>query len=148
MHRKVAAAFVAALVLGAAGCGGAEPLTRAQLVRRIETACADGKRTSQRQLRSARGSSGDAQRRFIAAIVAGQHVIVDGIEDLEPPDGSKSSFEAFKQALTERTDLFDRLQSGSAAEVRRAISEVQPETERLTRRLTEAARRLSVEGCV
>jgi hypothetical protein len=148
MHRKVAAALVAALALGAAGCGGAEPLTRAQLVRRIETACAQGQRATQRRLKTTRGSTEESQKRFIAAVVVGQRAIVDGIEDLDAPDSAKDTFDAFKQAISERTDVFDRLQSGSMAEIRRKVSTAQPQTEVLTGRMAQAARELGVDGCI
>jgi hypothetical protein len=39
MQRKVGAALVAALVLGLAGCGGGEPLSRAELTQRANAIC-------------------------------------------------------------------------------------------------------------
>jgi hypothetical protein len=148
MHRKVAAALIAAFALGIAGCGGDEPLTRAQLVRSIETACKQGLRTTQARTRESRGPANESQKRFVAAVVAGQRVVVSRIEDLNAPDATKDDFDAFKSALQERTDAYGRIGSGTGAAVQRAIAASQTQTEALTIRMAEAARRLGVEGCI
>ncbi len=148
MHRKVAAALIAAFALGITGCGGDEPLTRAQLVRSIETACKQGLRRTQAQLRQATGPADEGQKRFVAAVVVGQRAIEARVEDLKAPDAAKDGFDAFKSAVQKRTDLYDRIASGTAAEVRSAMTTSQRQSEALTTAIVDAARRLGVEGCI
>jgi hypothetical protein len=148
MHRKVAAALIAAFALGISGCGGDEPLTRAQLVRSVETACKQGLRKTQARTREGTGPESESQKRFVAAVVFGQRAIISRIEDLDAPDAAKDDFDVFKTAMQQRADAFDRIGSGTGAEVQRAITASQTQTEALTTRMAEAARRLGVEGCV
>ena len=149
MHRKVAAAFVAALALGVASCGSSEPpLTRAQLVRRVEAACREAQQASQRQTRSSSGSSRSANAlAFVEAVVAGQKVAIDRIEELDAPDEAKDAFDTFKQSMQQRADLFDRVKSAGATNLQRAMATAQREGEAVTRRLQQAVRDLGVEGC-
>jgi hypothetical protein len=143
MHRKVAAALVAAFALGVAGCGSAEPLTRAELVRQIETACREGQRSAQAQMRSSRGENA-----FIAAIISMQRDVSDEIDDLEPPDAARDDFDAFKQGIAERTELLERLESIRGREqIQRALARIEEEATAVTERVQRAARRLSVDGC-
>jgi hypothetical protein len=149
MHRKVAAAFVAALALGVASCGSSEPpLTRAQLVSRVEAACRAGQQASQRQARTSSGSSRSANAlAFVEAVVAGQKVAIDRIEDLNAPDEVKDTFDSFKQSMQQRADLFDRVKSAGAANLQRAMTTAQRDGEALSKRLQQAVRDLGVEGC-
>jgi len=150
MHRKVAAALVAALALGiaAAGCGSSStPLTRAQLVSKIEAACRAGQREAQRQA-SARSGSRDGASQFLAAIVTSQRATIAKVEDLTPPDAAKADFEAFKQGMQQRVDLFARVQSAGGAGLQRAMAAAQAQGEAITRRLQAAADGLGVRGCV
>jgi hypothetical protein len=149
MHRKVAAALLAALALGIAGCGGSEEtLSRAQLTSRIQAACRQAQRAQEaRMRRSARGSGTAA---FIDAVVAGQKVAVERIDELHPTDAVQSQFDAFKQGMQDRVDLFERVASvdGSDAAVKRAVAAISAAGDAINRRLSTAARRLGVEGCV
>jgi len=141
MHRTVAAALVAVLVLALASCGGAESLTRAELVRRIEAAC----NTAQAQMR-ARG--GGEQGSFLAAIAASQRVVVKTVSKLHPPDASKADFETFKQGLEQRLAVFTRAESSvRSVGVASAVRSVQAEGEVITKRLRTAATRLGATGC-
>ena len=142
MHRKVAAALVAALALGIASCGeSGKTLTRADLVRQVDAACRQGQQAAQQRGR-ARGST-----TFVTAIVAGQSVIVARIKNLNGAGDAKSDFATFKQSMQQRLALFQRVQSAGSAGLQRAIRAVQAEAEAVTRRLQDAAGRLGLEGC-
>jgi hypothetical protein len=146
MHRKVAAALVAALALAVAGCGGSEEtLTRAQLVRRIETACREAQRAAQEEIRAARGS--EDQQSFIAALLAGQKVQMDALDDVDATGAAKADFEAFKEGVQARVDAVERVSSADRADFQRAMSAAQPEAEAASRKVEAAARSLGVEGC-
>lgn len=146
MHRKVAAALVAALALGVASCGeSGRTLTRAELVRQVEAACRQGQQETQQKARASGRSESTAT--FLAAILAGQRVIVARIKDLNGAGEAKSEFADFKQGVQQRLDLFQRVQSAGSAGVLRAIRAVQAETEAITRRVHDAATRLGIEGC-
>jgi hypothetical protein len=149
MHRKVAAALLAALALGVASCGGSEAqLTRAQLLRRIDVACRHGQATSQKEMRGGRGA-----KDFVSAIVAGQHTVMDELGDLNPPDAAKGTFDAFKQSLQDRLDLFERFDSMSEAALERLQregnrSKLAAPVEAVTRRMSAASAKLGVRGCI
>jgi hypothetical protein len=151
MHRKVAAALVAALALGIASCGGSEEaLTRAQLVRKIEVACRHGGEVVDQQSRaSARDRSRSpeaAASRFVNSVLAGQEAIVSDVEDLTAPDAARDEFDAFKDGLRERAEAVRR--AATSGDVRRAVADVQASVEVMTRRIRAAADALGVEGCV
>ena len=146
MHRKVAAALVAALALGIASCGeSGKTLTRADLVRQVEAACRQGQQVAQQQGRASGRSGGPTT--FVTAIIAGQRVIVARIKNLNGAGDAKSDFATFKQSMQQRLALFQRVQSAGSAGLQRAIRAVQPEAEAVTRRLQDAAGRLGLEGC-
>ncbi|HEV7772878.1 MAG TPA: hypothetical protein VGO48_06290 [Conexibacter sp.] len=147
MHRKVAAALVAALALAVASCGGSESetLTGAALVRRIETACREGQREATKQTRAARGSA--SQETFLAALLAGQKAELDALDGVTTTGAAKADFEAFKEGVQTRIDLVERVASADRADVQRTLRAVQPEAEVAARKLQAAARSLGVEGC-
>ena len=85
---------------------------------------------------------------FLAAVVAGQKVAVDRIDDLNASDAAQAGFDSFKQGMQDRLELFERAESaGGAAAIERAVRSMQAEAEVVTRRLQTAARGLGVEGC-
>jgi hypothetical protein len=146
MHRKVAAALVAALALGVASCGGSEEsLTRAQLVSRIEQACRDGQREAQRQMRAAGRAGGAAT--FLTAVLAGQKSELDAIDNFKVPDAAKADYEAFKDGVQARVDAIERAASADRADVQRAMRSVQAEAEAAARKIETSARSLGIEGC-
>jgi hypothetical protein len=146
MHRKVAAALVAALALAVASCGGSEEtLTRAQLVNRIEQACRDGQLESQRQMRAAGRSGGTSA--FIDAVLAGQRQELDAIDDFKVPDAAKADYEALKAGVQDRVEAIERAASADRADIQRAMRSVQAEAEAAARKIEGAARGLGVEGC-
>jgi len=141
MYRKVAAALVAVLALGIASCGGSEPqLTRAQLVRRVETACAEARRVTERR-------TGSEQGAYVKAIVAGQEVMVERIKDLNPPSAAHDRFETIKQGMQDRLDQLKTIASASRADFQRTMRAAQPKVEAASRRLSAAVGSLGIEGC-
>lgn len=147
MHRKVAAALVAALALGVASCGSSEPLTRAELVRKVEVACREGQQQAQKQMRAGERSSRDGTTRLVSAFLIAEKSILARIEDLDVSDATKSDFDAFKAAVKQRADLFARVDGATGAELRRAMAEAQAEGEAIGRRLHDSAAALGIEGC-
>ncbi len=146
MHRKVAAALVAALALGIASCGeSGRTLTRADLVRQVEVACTQGQRVTQQQSRAS--GRAHSMATFLAAIIAGQRVVVARIKDLNGAGEAKSDFADFKQGVQQRLALFARVQSAGSAGLQRAIRAAQAEAEAVSRRVHDAATRLGLEGC-
>jgi hypothetical protein len=148
MHRKVAAAIVAALALGIASCGGSETttLSRAELVRRVELACREGQRESQKLARAARDS--DGQSGFIDAVLTGQKMVRDRIDGYETSGAAKADFAAFKQSIQARIDAIQRIADADRADQPRAIRALQPQMEAAARRGQDAARSLGLEGCI
>jgi hypothetical protein len=147
MHRKVAAALVAAFALGIASCGGSEPeLTRAQLVRRVEVACRAGQKVASRPHRTTSGT--DAATAFLDSIVAGQEVAVERLGDLNAPDAVGDDFDTFKQGMQDRLDLIKRVAAADRAQVEAAMRDIQPQVEAVTRRIATAARGVGIRGCV
>jgi hypothetical protein len=150
MHRKVAAALVAALALAVASCGGSEKktLARAQLVRQIELACRQGSQASQKQARANERSSDRSNTGFVIALATGQQVVMDKIDDFEASGAAKADFDAFKDGMQQRLDLIKRLQSASRADYQRTMRAVQRPAEATSRRIQAAERRLGVSGCI
>jgi hypothetical protein len=146
MHRKVAAALVAALALAVASCGGSEEtLTRAQLVRRIETACKEGQREGSKQVRASRGA--ETQATFIKALLAGQKTEFDALKNVKSADAAKADYEVFKEGVKARIDVIERVASADRAHFQSAMRAAQPTAEAISRRLEVAIRRLGVVGC-
>jgi hypothetical protein len=143
MHRKLAAALVAALAIGVASCGGSEPLTRAELVDRIEAACRQAEERAEREQRAAgRGASN-----FFAAVLAGQRQLVERVEGLEGPDEIADDVETLKTGLAERTELVATVAEASRAEQQRTMTAVGERLESVSRSVDGALRRLGVRGC-
>jgi len=144
MHRKVAVALVAALALGIAGCGGSEEtLTKGQIVSRVEAACKKAQQVAEQRSRT----SGSGSMAFITAILAGQQALVDAIDGINPSDATKDDFDAFKQGMQDRADLFARVKDSGAAGIRRAMQDAQAEGEAMNKRIHAAASRLGVTSC-
>jgi len=148
MHRKVAAALVAALALVAAGCGSSESLTRAQLVNRVEVACRQAQAQMDASTRARGGSQNDQQLRFVTALRDAQRTVLDKIDGLEPPDAAESDFDVFKQSVEDRLELIDRVASDGADDVASAIRSIQREAEGVGERAQQSARALGIDGCI
>lgn len=152
MHRKVAAAIVAALAFGLASCGSSQgpELTRAQLVSRIESACRAGRVAGEQYARTHRENEGSVLQ-FLSVMRAGQQVVADKLGDLNPPDSEQADLDAFRQGVQDRIDFLDRVTSGGRAGVERALRTAQAEGEAITERVKAAIRRLGVkvrdDGC-
>lgn len=147
MHRKVAAALVAALALALASCGGSEPvLTRAQLTRKITVACRQALVQAQREMRAqANDRSGFA---FINAVLTDQKAVMDKVKHLNPPAAAKGDFETFKEGVQQRIDLLERVKGAGRSGIRSAIASAQRAGEAITRRVQTATRNLGVESCI
>jgi hypothetical protein len=148
MHRKVAAALVAALALAVASCGGSETttLSRAELVRQVEVACREGQREGQKQARASRGSAGSGA--FIDAVLANQKLVMERIDDLETSGAAKADWETFRSGMQTRLDAIERVAAADRADQQRVIRSVQSELEAVGRRMDAAARSLGITGCI
>ncbi|HZV72295.1 MAG TPA: hypothetical protein VFF79_01130 [Conexibacter sp.] len=153
MHRNVAAAFVAALALGIASCGGAAPLTRAELSSKIETVCRQATQQAQQQearaTRSARKqSSGEAAVHFLTSALVGQRTIVARIEGFDASSEAKADFDAFKAGMKQRAAVFTRIKDAGAGGFQSALAASQVEVRAISERLQQAANHLGLRGCV
>lgn len=148
MHRKVAAALLAVLALGVASCGGSEQrtLTRAELVRQVELACRAGQAEMQRQPR-ATGSGTAGTAHFLAAVLAGQRVVVARIKDYAGSGDAKADFADFKQAMQQRLALFERLARGGTANLRSGIAANQAQANALSTQIERSTQSLGIRGC-
>ncbi|HKG37559.1 MAG TPA: hypothetical protein VKB25_01095 [Conexibacter sp.] len=146
MHRKVAAALVAALALAVASCGGSETttLSRAELVRQVEVACREGRRAGEEQARESRGDAGA----FIDAVLANQKAVSDKIDSIEASGAAKADWGTFKSGMQTRLDAIERVASADRADQQRVIRSIQAEVEAATRRVQAASRSLGIEGCI
>ena len=145
MHRKIAAAIVAVLALALASCGGSEKttLSRAALVRRVELACREGQRITERAVREARSADGfnlDAMR-------AGQEAILDKIEDLDTSGAARADFDGFKDGMRERLEAIEEVAAADRADQARVLRSVQTEATAAGRRIEVAVRSLGLVGC-
>jgi hypothetical protein len=144
MHRKVAAAIVAALALAVASCGGSEKTTldRAELIRRVELACRAAGQTTEKQGRAEGRSSSP-----FAALRAGQKVLVARLEKLEGSGDTKDAFNAYKEGVRTRLDALEKIVSAPRDEKVRAYRSVRKEAVASGRQIEAAVERLGLSGC-
>jgi acyl-CoA reductase-like NAD-dependent aldehyde dehydrogenase len=119
MHRKVAAALIAALTLALASCGGGqktETVSRAQVVSRLEAACLAGQREARKQAQ--RGSGREV---FLHAIIANLRTIRDKVGNLETSGSGKAAFDSYKETVRARLDAFERIAAAGRADQPRVI---------------------------
>jgi hypothetical protein len=144
MYRTVA--LVVALTLGIAGCGGTDPkLTRAQLVTRLDEACAQARQAT------ARGAAGGAQAdraRFLAAYIAGQHVLLERIDGLNASDALQHDLDGFQKGMQQRLDLLEHVQSAVKSGDTAAIVASKRQQQTIFEALDVIAHRLELQGCV
>jgi hypothetical protein len=145
MHRRVAAALVAALALVVASCGGSESLTRAELVNRIEAACRQAQERVAEGQRA--GGRGGTPTDFFSAVLVGQRQLVERVEGLEAPDELADDVETLKEGLAERTDLIANVAEAPRDAQQRALAAANDRMESVTRSVEAALRRLDVRGC-
>ena len=144
MHRKVAAAIVAALALAVASCGGSERTTldRAELIRQVELACrAAGQKTEQQS--RGRGASSNPY----GALRDGQRLLADRLEQLEGSGGQKEAFNAYKEGVRTRLDAIEKVASAPRAEQPRVLRSVRREAIASGRQIEAAVERLGLKGC-
>jgi hypothetical protein len=144
MHRKVAAATVAALALAVASCGGSEQTTldRAELVRQVELACRAAGQTTEKQGR-AQGQSSNAYK----ALRAGQKLLAARLETLEASGVVKDDFDAYKEGVRARLDALEKVASAPRAEQPRVLRSVQKEAISSGRQITAAVDKLGLKSC-
>lgn len=143
MHRTVAAVLAAVLALGLAGCGdSSEPLTRAEVVRRIEVACRNAQTASQKASRTARG-----QEAFFGAVLVGQRQLARDVEGIEASDELADEVDAFQSAVSERADEVAKVVDAARAEQQRVAEAATARVTAATRQIQTALRRLGVRGC-
>jgi hypothetical protein len=120
MHRKVAAALVAALALGVASCGGGqktETVSRAQLIGRLEAACLAGQREARRQFKAGRG-----QVVFVQGILANLKAINDKVRNLETTGPEKRLLDTYKATLQPRIDALEKIAAADGADRQKVIA--------------------------
>lgn len=145
MHRKIAAAIVAVLVLAVAGCGGSEKTTlgRAALVRRVELACQEGQRVMERAARAARSSEGFN----FDAMIAGQEAVLDKLDELDTSGAAKADFDALQEGMKGRLEALQEVASADRADRARAMRSVQADATAAGTRIETAVRSLGLQGC-
>jgi len=142
MHRKVAAAIIAALALAVASCGGSETtnLERPELIRRVELACRDAGRASERQSRADSSNPYEAMR-------AGQKILVARLERLDGSGDTKDAFNAYKDGVRARLDALEKVASAPRSEQPRVLRSVQKDAVVAGRKIGAAVDRLGLKGC-
>jgi hypothetical protein len=141
MHRTVAAALLAALTLGLAGCGGGEQtetVSRAQLVSRLDAACVAGQRASREETQGGSGS----QDAFLQGLRANMTTILDDVGSLEASGAARAPFSAYKDSVRTRLDEVERVAAAQGADRQRAIRAAQPVMSAATDRAHAAIVRL------
>jgi hypothetical protein len=141
MHRKVAAAIIAALALGVASCGGSEKTTldRGELVRRVELACREARSTMRERFRATRDSA--------TSFRDGQRQLTDRLEELEASGSAKHDFNTYKDGVRIRLQAIEKVASAPRAKRESVIRSVQGKAEAAMRRGEAAASRIGIDGC-
>jgi len=119
MHRTVAAALVAALALALASCGSStktETVSRAQAVKRLEAACADGQAKASRQMGTAR-----ERLQYLDAIRSELQLVRDRLAGIETTGSAKAPFGAYKATLDVRIKAMERILSADDKDRTRVI---------------------------
>jgi len=144
MDRKVVGAVAAAVALVAGGCGStAKPLSRAEFVARAEAACRQATQVvNARTSRPTRGIEG-----FIERLVAGLKVESDAFNKLTPPKDMQSTFTAYKQDLTQFSDLAKRFSAAAKARDRKQMETINRQATPMTTRRAAHIRALGLRAC-
>ena len=144
MRRTIVVVALTALAL--ASCGGTDArLTRAELVRRVVAACTTARQTTASAMRASRGS---VPARVVAGMVAGQRTLVDRLAGLNPPDAAKHDFDAFRQDLRRRLELYEQVQAAGPSGIARAIAADRREQREIFDRLDVVNHKYGLTGCV
>ncbi|MGN6187951.1 MAG: hypothetical protein ACTHOE_03550 [Conexibacter sp.] len=119
MHRTVAAVLLATLALGLAGCGSSErteTVGRAQLVRRLVSACQAGERAGRTQL----GQRHEPMA-FMLARQASLQTTMDRLDHLEATGSAKAPFDEYKHLVRLRLAALARVASANSADQPRVL---------------------------
>lgn len=146
MYRTIAAALVAAAVLGVASCGGTEAtITRAQLVEKIDAACTAARETTQKATRS----TGTEVAGYLAGLIAGRRALLKQIDGLNPAAAAdKQDLEGFKKGEQERLAMFESYRGKAGAELQTAVAANRSRQQANFTRLDAISHRLHLSGCV
>lgn len=119
MYRTVAAALVVALALALASCGGSgtTTVTRAELVRRLETTCLAAQDVTREQMHGQRTATA-----FLHAIIANQKYVLKHVGNLETSGPSKAVFDRYKDTVRQRLAALERVASASRADYPRVLA--------------------------
>lgn len=148
MRRTIGAAVVFALVLGVASCGGTEGrLTRAQFVKTLITACAEGLAASRAAMHTS-PSAPDYRERLAASYLAGQRLLVKRIERIQPPAAAAHDFAVFMHGERQKLAGLERLQGTSGPAFDRVVQEGRKEQEIVFEQIHAIWKRYRLDACV
>lgn len=143
MRRTIVVALTG-LVL--ASCGGTEArLTRAEMVSRVLAACTTARQATEREMRTSKGA---VRARVVAGLVAGQRVLIDRLDGLNPPAAAKHDFDTFRQDLQRRLELYEEVQAAGPSGIARALAANRREQREIFIRLDAVNHKYSLTGCV
>jgi hypothetical protein len=120
MHRTVAVALVATIVLGSVGCGSGErteTVGGTQLVQRLASACQAGGRAGKSKLTRRGGPVA-----YLLAQRESLRTTMDEIDHLEAAGAARRDFDAYKRTVQVRLDALGRVASADASDRRRALA--------------------------
>lgn len=148
MGRIMVAALAVAVVVGLVGCGGQEPLTRAQFTQRAEHVCKDAMRTfvtSAKKMEARRDLSATQKA---ALILKELRRVVDeelaALEDLAPPTELETEFADYRDTVASRADMQIQRSEGKPSALTDAAHQRDLDENRKAARLLA---RLRLKGC-
>lgn len=104
MHRKVAGLVAAALALGAASCGGDEPLTKAEFIRQADAVCVESRRVGTAE-QSKLSGNGASMREVVDKALEVKQTLAADLAEIEPPESLAASYKAYLRTLKLNTSL-------------------------------------------
>jgi len=146
MHRKVAAALIAAFALGIAGCGsGTTTLTRAELVKRVEAACREGQVTTEKE---AKGRSSGGVVALALAVRAGQKVVMDKVKNIEASGAARADWDKLKEGMQRRLDAIERVANADRAHAQSVVRSIERQAQAASEQTAAAEKNLGIKGCL
>lgn len=143
MDRKVVGAVAAAVALVAGGCGSSsKPLSRAEFVTRAEAACRHAQQVVNR-----RGAPPRGVEDFVRRLIAGLKVESDDLGKLTPPKAMQATFAAYKQDVTQFSDLAKRYSAAAKARDRKQMESINHQATPMSQRRAAHIRSLGLRSC-
>jgi hypothetical protein len=109
---RIGSGVAAAVMAGAlvAGCGGGEPLSRAEFTDRVNAACEVLRRDSD-DVRAGQepGATGETVRRYLEANAANLRDLIDRVDDLDAPSVVSQDFERLVELLDQYAEGLEDL---------------------------------------